>query len=180
MTHLIKQLLAGLSMVSLLGLAGGALAEEKAAPAVEKKTAADAPKKVAKKAAKKEAPKEAPKAPEVEKVVYHINDSTNASAALRNIQNHLAASPDTKIVVVTHGKGIDFLLDAAADKDGNPYNINVEKLASEGVDFRVCNNTLVSRKIDPAKVIPQGKIVPSGVAEIAHLQAKEGYVYLKP
>jgi hypothetical protein len=44
----------------------------------------------------------------------------------------------------------------------------------------VCNNTLVSRKIDPKKVIHQAKIVPSGVAEIGRLQAKEGFVYLKP
>ena len=115
-----------------------------------------------------------------EKVVYHFNDSSTATAGMNNIKNHLSASPDAKIVVVTHGKGIDFLLDGAADKDGNPYNIKVEELAAKGVDFRVCNNTLVSRKIDPKTVVPQGKIVPSGVAEIGKLQAKEGFVYLKP
>lgn len=115
-----------------------------------------------------------------EKVVYHFNDSSTATAGMNNIKNHLSAAPDAKIVVVTHGKGVDFLLDGAADKDGNPYNIKVEELAAKGVDFRVCNNTLVSRKIDPKTVLPQGKIVPSGVAEIGRLQAKEGYVYLKP
>ncbi|MGB9578400.1 MAG: hypothetical protein ACPL3S_03945, partial [Halothiobacillaceae bacterium] len=39
-----------------------------------------------------------------------VNDSANASAALRNIKNHLDASPAARIVVVTHGQGIDFLL----------------------------------------------------------------------
>lgn len=115
-----------------------------------------------------------------EKVVYHVNDSANATAALQNIKNHLQASPSAKIVVVTHGKGIDFLLDGAADKNGNPYNIPVEDLAAKGVTFDVCNNTLNSRKIDKAQVIPQAKIVPSGVAEIGKLQAREGYVYVKP
>lgn len=115
-----------------------------------------------------------------EKVVYHINDSENATAALNNIKNHLNASPNAKIQVVTHGKGIDFLLDGAADKNGNPYNIAVEDLAAKGVGFNVCNNTLTSRKIDKAKVIPQGKIVPSGVAEIGKLQTYENYQYLKP
>lgn len=115
-----------------------------------------------------------------EKVVYHVNDSANATAALQNIRNHLQADPQAKIVVVTHGKGIDFLLDGAADKNGNPYNIPVEDLAAKGVGFNVCNNTLNSRKIDQAKVLPQAKIVPSGVAEIGKLQAREGYVYLKP
>lgn len=115
-----------------------------------------------------------------EKVVYHVNDSENATAALQNIKNHLAASPNAKIVLVTHGKGIDFLLDGAADKNGNPYNIPVEDLAAKGVTFDVCNNTLNARKIDKAKVLPQAKIVPSGVAEIGKLQAREGFVYVKP
>ena len=114
------------------------------------------------------------------KAVYHINDSVVAGVAMNNIKNHLSADPGTKIVVVTHGKGIDFLLDGAADAKGNPYNINIEELQAKGVDFRVCNNTLVSRKIDPKTVVPGANIVPSGVAELAKLQAKEGFVYVKP
>jgi intracellular sulfur oxidation DsrE/DsrF family protein len=39
---------------------------------------------------------------------------------------------------------------------------------------------LVSRNIDAGKVVMEAKIVPSGVAEVARLQAKEGFVYLKP
>ncbi len=116
-----------------------------------------------------------------EKVVYHINDSDNATAALRNIGNHLDATDGkAKIVVVTHAKGIDFLLDGAQDKNGNPYSIPVEKLKERGVDFRVCAITLKTRKIDPKKVVPEARIVPSGVAEIGKLQAREGFVYLKP
>lgn len=121
-----------------------------------------------------------PSASADEKVVYHINDSENAAIAMRNVQNHINASPDTKVVVVTHGKGIDFLLNGAADKNGNPYEPMVQGLKAKGVDFRVCNNTLVSRKIDPKTVLQEASIVPSGVAEIGKLQAKEGYVYLKP
>lgn len=114
------------------------------------------------------------------RTVYHINDSTVAGIAMNNMKNQMSADPEARIVVVTHGKGIDFLLDGAADANGNPYNIKVEELMAKGVDFRVCNNTLVSRKIDPNKVLPGAKIVPSGVAELAKLQAKEGYVYVKP
>lgn len=114
------------------------------------------------------------------KTVYHINDSDNATAAMRNIKNHLEADPTAKIVVVTHSKGIDFLLEGATDKKGNPYNIAVEELQAKGVDFRVCNNTLVSRKIDPKTVLPGAHIVPSGVAELGKLQSTEGFVYIKP
>lgn len=116
-----------------------------------------------------------------EKVVYHVNDSENASAAMRNMGNHLDATDGkVKIVVVTHAKGVDFLLDGAQDKNGNPYNITVEKLKARGVDFRVCAITLKSRNIDPKTVISEATIVPSGVAEIGKLQAREGFVYLKP
>ncbi|MGE5027697.1 MAG: DsrE family protein [Betaproteobacteria bacterium] len=115
------------------------------------------------------------------KVLYHINDSTVARAALGNIRNHLNATEGkVKIVVVAHGNGVDFLLDGGADKNGNPYNITVEELMGRGVDFRVCNNTLKARSIDPKSVLPGAVIVPSGVAEIGRLQAKEGYVYIKP
>jgi len=127
------------------------------------------------------APAEAAAAAAVEeKVVYHVNDSENARAALNNVNNHLNASPNAKIVVVTHGKGIDFLLEGAEDKSGNPYVIGIEALKAKGVDFRVCNNTLKSRKLEASAVVPEATIVPSGVAEIGMLQAREGYVYLKP
>lgn len=115
------------------------------------------------------------------KVVYHINTGIDTAAtALSNIQNHLNADPKVKIVVVTHGPGIDFLLQDAKDSKGREFSASVSDLAGKGVDFRVCNNTLVSRNIDPDKLLMETKIVPSGVAEVARLQAKEGYVYLKP
>lgn len=115
-----------------------------------------------------------------EKVVYHINDSANAKALLGNVRNHLAAAPGTKIAVVGHGKGIDFMLKDAQDATGNPYAVSMETLAAEGVEFKVCNNTLKSRNLTADAVAYPAKVVPSGVAEIGRLQAKEGYVYIKP
>jgi len=56
----------------------------------------------------------------------------------------------------------------------------VEELADKGVEFRVCNFTLQGRGIDKSKLLPQSKIVPSGVAEISKLQSQEGFAYLKP
>jgi len=114
------------------------------------------------------------------KVVYHISSSDVATGALNNIRNHLNASPTARIVVVTHGPGIDFLIDGAKNPNGNPYDIPVQELADRGVEFRVCKNTLDGRKLDKSKLLPEVKIVPSGVAEVARLQAEEGYVYLKP
>ena len=115
------------------------------------------------------------------KVVYHVNTGVDTAAGvLGNVRNHLSADPTVKIVVVTHGLGIDFLLDGAKDNKGREFSGVVADLAGKGVQFRVCNNTLTSRNIDANKVSMEAKIVPSGVAEVARLQAKEGYVYLKP
>jgi hypothetical protein len=115
------------------------------------------------------------------KVVYHVNEG-NAQAlnALRNIRNHLTADPTAQIVVVTHAGGVNFLLDGAKDSNGAPFDATVQELKGRGVDFRVCRFTLERNKIDPAKVIPEATLVPSGVAEVARLQYREGFSYLKP
>ena len=115
------------------------------------------------------------------KTVYHLSEGVpQASRAVNNIRNHLAADPTAKIVVVTHGLGIDFLLQGATNQMEQPFAGAIGELSAKGVEFRVCNNTLASRKIDPSKVAMEAKIVPSGVAEVAKLQAREGFVYLRP
>ena len=115
------------------------------------------------------------------KVVYHLSEGVpQASRAIGNIRNHLAADPTAKIVVVTHGLGIDFLIDGATNQLGQPFAASVSDLANKGVEFRVCNNTLMTRKLSQEKLLMEAKVVPSGVAEVAKLQAKEGFVYLRP
>ena len=76
------------------------------------------------------------------KVVYHMSEGIpQASRAINNIRNHLAADPTAKIVVVTHGLGIDFLLEGAVNQMEQPFAGAVADLAGKGVEFRVCNNT---------------------------------------
>lgn len=115
-----------------------------------------------------------------DKVIYHVNDSANATAALRNVGNHKDVNPEAQIVVVTHALGVDFLMEGAKDKNGNPYNVAVEGLAARGVVFNVCEITLKGRKLEKSQFIPEASFVPSGVAEIGKLQARGGYAYIKP
>jgi hypothetical protein len=120
-------------------------------------------------------------AEDTHKVVYHVTAGIDsASSALYNIQNHLTADSKVKIVVVTNGAGIDFLVSNAKDQKGREFSGMVSDLASQGVEFRVCNNTLVSGNIDPSKLLMEATVVPSGVAEAARLQLAEGYAYIKP
>ena len=118
-----------------------------------------------------------------DKVVYHIDDyETQATKGLRNIRNHLDVAPDTKVIVVTHANGIDFLMEGAKDKK-NPnidYASLVSALKARGVRFEVCEITLRNRNIGKDKFIMDADFTPSGVVRIAQLQTREQYAYIKP
>lgn len=115
------------------------------------------------------------------RVVYHMTLGLDeAQRGLGNIRNHLSADPSARIVVVGNGNGVEFMLDGAKDRNGNPFDVTIQELKARGVELRLCNNTLVQRKIDRARVIAEVDVVPSGVAEAARLQAREGFVYLRP
>ncbi|MCU7370448.1 DsrE family protein [Paucibacter sp. O1-1] len=118
-----------------------------------------------------------------DKVVYHIdNAALQATKGLRNIRNHLDVAPDTRIVVVTHAEGVDFLMEGAKDKN-NPnidYAPLVSALVARGVKFEVCEITLKNRNLDKKAFVMDAEFTPSGVVRAARLQTREGYAYLKP
>ena len=130
-----------------------------------------------------------------QKVVYHINydNPKQQAGALRNIQNHINAvgAENLDLKVVLHGNGLALLLEPDslqklskfkhANADQN-MTAKVSNLKDQGVDFQVCNNTVKGRKVNietDLYDVDKEDIVPSGVAEVAKLQA-EGYAYIKP
>ena len=116
-----------------------------------------------------------------DKVVYHLSAGLEqASDGLRNIRNHLEVNPQARIVVVTHALGVDFLMKGRKDKNGNLYQDIVEDLKNQGVRFDVCEITLRNRSLKREQFIEESTFVPSGVAEIGRLQAREGYAYIRP
>jgi uncharacterized protein len=116
-----------------------------------------------------------------DKVVYHFDSGLEqATKGLRNIRNHLEVDPGVKIVAVTHAAGVDFLMDGAKDRNGAPYDAEVQDLMAKGVRFQVCEITLRARKLRKEQFIIGVEFVPSGVVQITHLQQREGYAYLKP
>lgn len=130
-----------------------------------------------------------------QKVVYHINydNPKKQAGALRNIQNHINAvgAENMEIKVVMHGNGVAMVLepDALARvpkfKHGNADEnmaAKIDGLKNQGVAFSVCANTLKGRNVDYENDlynVDESDIVPSGVAELSHLQA-QGYTYIKP
>jgi intracellular sulfur oxidation DsrE/DsrF family protein len=114
------------------------------------------------------------------KAVFHIDDAQGqALAGLRNVKNFLDTDPTAKIIVVTHANGVDFLMTGAKDRNGNPYEVAVELLQQRGVRFEVCEITLKNRDLKKNQFIEEASFVPSGVVELAKLQA-QGYAYIKP
>jgi len=119
--------------------------------------------------------------PSQDKVVYHLSEGLpQASNGLRNIGNHLEVNPGARIVVVSHARGVDFLMKDAKDANGNRYEDLVEQLKMRGVRFEVCEITLRNRKLTKDQFIADASFIPSGVAEVTRLQQREGYAYLKP
>jgi len=111
--------------------------------------------------------------------------------ALCNIQNHINAvgAENLDLKVVMHGNGVAMVMEpeylsetkmkeANADAD---MQARIAGLKQQGVKFNICANTLKGRQIpmDALYDTTEADIVPSGVAELAHLQA-QGYTYIKP
>ena len=118
-----------------------------------------------------------------DKVVYHIdNAETQATKGLRNIRNHLDVAPDTKIVVVTHADGVDFLMEGAKDiKNPNvEYSSLVSALKARGVRFEICEITLRNRTLKKEQFSLDSEFTPSGVVRIGQLQSREKFAYIKP
>ena len=120
-----------------------------------------------------------------QKVVYHNSgagpeDPTYFKRMLVNISNHIKAvgEDNLELVVVAHGDGLDMLQQAKTDPD---LAARIDTLKGKGVRFLVCANTLHSRNISLGDLYDaeDDDVVPSGVAEIAHLE-QQGFVYLHP
>jgi intracellular sulfur oxidation DsrE/DsrF family protein len=130
-----------------------------------------------------------------QKVVYHINydNPKKQAGALRNIQNHINAvgKENLDLRIVMHGNGLSLVLlpeaigKVKAFKNGNANDqmqAKIDGLKQQGVAFKICANTVKGRGVnieDHLHDVGNADIVPSGVAELAHLQS-QGFVYLKP
>jgi intracellular sulfur oxidation DsrE/DsrF family protein len=120
------------------------------------------------------------------KVVYHLNQPGGEDFAyykqmLTNVQNHLSIAPPEglEIRIVMHGAGVNLLRRAApADKQ---IAAAIDNLKLAGVRFHICAITLKRGDIPLAELYDaeESDLVPSGVFELARLQQREGFAYLK-
>jgi len=117
-----------------------------------------------------------------DKVVYHFDNSdAQATAGLRTLRNYMDTAPNTKIIAVAVGDGVNFLMEGAKDKK-NPnieYGPLISDLVSKGVKFEVCELTLRAMGLKKEQFVLDAGFTPSGVVRIGQLQG-QGYGYIKP
>ena len=96
-------------------------------------------------------------------------------SVLNNIENlQKAFAPDvTEVEVVAHGKGIAML-----QKTNAAQSERMARIASGGVKFAACENTMRRMKVQKSDLFEFVVTVDSGVAEVVRRQ-EAGWAYLK-
>ncbi len=91
---------------------------------------------------------------------------------VENLQKAFASDP-IEIEVVTHGKGLAMLR-----KSNGAQSERIAKIASAGVKFAACENTMRHMKVQKSDLFDFVTTVDSGVAEVVRKQ-EAGWAYLK-
>jgi len=87
-----------------------------------------------------------------------------------------------KIAVVFHQGGTDIVMNNAAFKardDGhdNPNISLIKEMKKAGVDFRVCGQAVLARKIDPKTIMPEIELDLWALTTLTNLELR-GYVHV--
>ena len=109
-------------------------------------------------------------------VFHHSNDDPELHArVVSNVANLLDDSTVDvdEVALVANSGGLQLLI------ENSPQREAVENLQERGVVFKQCRNTFAGTEIGENDLIDGVEVVPSGVGELARLQAA-GYAYLRP
>ena len=114
------------------------------------------------------------------KVVLQISDPNPFKQTLvLNVASNLVKAygeDDVDVEIVAFGPGLRLLM------EGNTNKNRIAGLASQGVRFSACSNTVrnFSKKLgSPPKIDGHAKMVKAGVVQIVDL-VKQGYILVKP
>ena len=109
-------------------------------------------------------------------VVVHVSeaDPERHLAILRNVANLRAdLGPGIPIELVAHGPGVELLTGESG------LTQKLTELESTQVSLCACANTIKARGLAPNALLPEVKVVASGVGHLARRQLA-GWAYLRP
>ena len=110
------------------------------------------------------------------KIIFDISSSDTAdhSTVIRQVNNVLKASPQTKIEVVFHGKAVYALV-----KEKTTLNDKIDELINKkNVVIAACNNSLIRLNISKNELLSSAIVVPVAMLELMDKQEK-GWSYIK-
>lgn len=109
-----------------------------------------------------------------EKVGQQVVNVRNLVNDYKNNYN-MVNGKDYKAVVVAYGSGVDWL---TSTTDQSNKDI-ITALQTDGIKIYACQNTMKSKGLKHADLLPGVGIVPSGVSAVVDFQ-NQRYVYLNP
>ena len=112
-------------------------------------------------------------------VAFVLPSETNMNHILAPVARHHAFNPDIETPVILNGNGVKPALEGAKDANGGQYSAQMEQLMASGIRFFACEATLNYYNLTEDDLAFGVETVPSGVAALGRLQAREGWGYIK-
>ena len=112
-------------------------------------------------------------------VVFHLDSETSMNRMLAQVARHSAFNPDIETRVILIGNGVKPALEGAEDANGGQYSAQMEQLMASGIRIFACEATLNYYNMTEDDLAFGVETVPSGVAALGRLQARQGWGYIK-
>ena len=98
---------------------------------------------------------------------------------LAQVARHHAFNPDIETHVILIAEGVRPAIEGAEDATGGQYSAQMEQLIASGIRIFACKATLNYFTLTEDDLAFGVETVPSGVATLGRLQAREGWGYIK-
>ena len=112
-------------------------------------------------------------------VVFHLDSDTRMNRMLAQVARHHSSNPGIETRVILIGNGVKPALEGAKDFNGGQYSAQMEQLLATGIRIFACEATLNYYNLTEDNLAFGVETVPSGVAALGRLQAREGWGYIK-
>jgi intracellular sulfur oxidation DsrE/DsrF family protein len=129
----------------------------------------------------------------VYKIIFDIKDAaagkdgvneglTGVARYFNTLAKYGVPADHRKIAVVLHGDATEIIQTSAAFKSrnngrDNPNVALIKSLKNAGVDFRVCGQAVLAKKIDPKNILPEIELDLWALTTLTNLQLR-GYVHV--
>jgi uncharacterized protein len=109
------------------------------------------------------------------KIVFQLStdDSLAHKSLMKQLNNIISITPDTKIEVVCHGPGLNMLV-----LGETTVQEKILQMKMKGIVFVACEFSMSERNIPKEKIIPEAGFVKAGIIEIITKQ-EQGWSYIK-